>query len=106
MSVGLQGSCILILNPNRFNLTIRGRQRLLSYTRTTLQLFLDIITYSRLPFSCKLPLRSTTDYLTHGNTLTYLYLDPQLESNHLFLHLVFNPICAADTPPKAKGSIK
>jgi hypothetical protein len=36
MSVGLQGSCILILDPNRFNLTVRGRQRLFSWTRTML----------------------------------------------------------------------
>jgi hypothetical protein len=67
-----------------------------SCTRTTLQLFLDVITYSRLPFSCRLPFRSTTDYLTHGNTLIYLYLDLQSESNHLFLHLVFDPSCATD----------
>jgi hypothetical protein len=53
--------------------------------------------YSRLPFSCRLPFRSITDYLTHGNTLIYLYLDLQSESNHLFLHLVFDPICATDT---------
>jgi hypothetical protein len=96
LSVGLQGSCILILDPDRFDLTVGGRRRLFSYTRTTLQLFLDIITYSRLLFSCRLPFRSTTDYLTHGNTLIYLYLDLQSESNHLFLHLVFDPICATD----------
>jgi hypothetical protein len=30
MSVGLQGSCILILDPNRFDLTIKGCQRLFS----------------------------------------------------------------------------
>jgi hypothetical protein len=34
--VGLQGSCILILDPDRFDLTIRGCQRLFSWTRTTL----------------------------------------------------------------------
>jgi hypothetical protein len=31
--------------------------------------------YSRLPFSYRLLFRSTTNYLTHGNTLIYLYLD-------------------------------
>jgi hypothetical protein len=48
LSVGLQGSCILILVPDRFDLTVGGRRRLFSWTRTTLQLLLDIITYSRL----------------------------------------------------------
>jgi hypothetical protein len=57
MSVGLQGSCILILDPDRFDLTVGGRRRLFSWTRTTLQLLLDIITYSRLPFSCRLPFK-------------------------------------------------
>jgi hypothetical protein len=57
VSVGLQGSCILILDPDRFDLTVGGRRRLFSWTRTTLQLLLDIITYSRLPFSCKLPFK-------------------------------------------------
>jgi hypothetical protein len=28
LSVGLQGSCILFLNPDRFNFTIGGRRRL------------------------------------------------------------------------------
>jgi hypothetical protein len=36
LSVGLQGSCILILDPDRFNLTVGGRQRLFSWTKTTL----------------------------------------------------------------------
>jgi hypothetical protein len=36
VSVGLQGSCILILDPDRFDLTVGGRQRLFSWTRTTL----------------------------------------------------------------------
>jgi hypothetical protein len=36
VSVGLQGSCILILDPDRFNLTVGGRRRLFSWTRTTL----------------------------------------------------------------------
>jgi hypothetical protein len=57
LSVGLQGSCILILDPDRFDLTVGGRRRLFSWTRTTLQLLLDIITYSRLPFSCRLPFK-------------------------------------------------
>jgi hypothetical protein len=30
LSVGLQGSCILILDPDRFDLTVGGRQRLFS----------------------------------------------------------------------------
>jgi hypothetical protein len=30
LSVGLQGSCILILDPNRFDLTVGGCQRLFS----------------------------------------------------------------------------
>jgi hypothetical protein len=57
MSVGLQGSCILfcilILEPDRFDL-VGGRRRLFSYTITTIQLFQDTITYSRLPFSWRL----------------------------------------------------
>jgi hypothetical protein len=81
LSVSLQGSCILFLNPDRFDLTVGGRRRLFQATAI----------YSRLPF------RSITDYLTHGNTLIYLYLDLQSESNHLFLHLVFDPSCATDT---------
>jgi hypothetical protein len=36
VSVGLQGSCILILDPDRFDLTVGGRRRLFSWTRTTL----------------------------------------------------------------------
>jgi hypothetical protein len=55
--VGLQGSCILILDPNRFDLTVGGRRRLFSWTRTMLQLLLDIITYSRLLFSYRLPFK-------------------------------------------------
>jgi hypothetical protein len=65
MSVGLQGSCILFLNPNRFDLTIGGCRRL----------FQAIAMYYRLLFSYRLPFRSTTNYLTHGNALIYLYLD-------------------------------
>jgi hypothetical protein len=34
--VGLQGYYILILDPNRFDLTVGSRQRLFSWTRTTL----------------------------------------------------------------------
>jgi hypothetical protein len=63
------------------------------------RLFQATAIYSRLPFSCRLPFRSITDYLTHGNTLIYLYLDLQSESNHLSLHLVFDPSCATDTTP-------
>jgi hypothetical protein len=48
MSVGLQGFCILFLDPDRFDLTVGGRRRLLQATAI----------YSRLPF------RSITDYLT------------------------------------------
>jgi len=54
LSVCLQGSCILfcilILDPDRFDL-VSGRRWLFSYTITTIQLFQDIIMYSRLPFS-------------------------------------------------------
>jgi hypothetical protein len=82
--------CILILDPDRFDLTVGGRLRLFSYTRTMLQLFQDTITYSRLPF------RSITDYLTLGNTLIYLYLDLQSEYNHLSLYLFLDPSCATD----------
>jgi len=65
------GSCILILDPDRFDLTIGGRRRLFSCIRTSIQLFQDIVTYSRLPFSCRLLFRTTTTYLTHRNTLIY-----------------------------------
>jgi hypothetical protein len=84
VSVGLQGSCILFLGPHRFNLTIGSRRLLFQAT----VIFQATAIYSRLPFSCRLPFRSITDYLTHGNTLIYLYLDLQSESNHLSLHLV------------------
>ena len=61
LSVGSQGPdilfFILILDPDRFDLTVGGRRRLFSWTRTTLQLLLDIITYSRLPFSYRLPFK-------------------------------------------------
>jgi hypothetical protein len=46
LSVGLQGSCILFLDPDRFDLTIGGRR----------QLFQAIAQYSRLLFSRRLPL--------------------------------------------------
>jgi hypothetical protein len=87
LSVGLQGSCILFLDPDRFDLTVGGSPTTIpgySY------IFQATVLYSRLPF------RSITDYLTHGNALIYLYLDLQSESNHLFLHLVFDPSCATD----------
>jgi hypothetical protein len=93
-SVGLQGSCILFLDHDRFDLTVEGRRRLFQATAI----------YSRLPFSCRLPFRSITDYLTHGNTLIYLYLDPQSKSNHLSLHLVFDPRCATDTGPHSRNN--
>jgi hypothetical protein len=88
--------CILIVDPDPFGLAVGGRRRLFSYTRTMLQLFQDTITYSRLPFSCRLPFRSITDYLTHGNTLIYLYLDLQSKYNHLSLYLFLDPSCATD----------
>jgi hypothetical protein len=73
LSVGLQGSCILILDPDRFDLTVGGRRRLFSWTRTTLQLLLNIITYSRFLFSCRLPFK------------VYHWLFNSWECPHLFI---------------------
>jgi hypothetical protein len=63
---------------------------------TTIQLLQATTTHSRLPLSCWLPFRSITDYLTHRNTLIYLYLDLQSEYHHLSLRLFFDPSCATD----------
>ena len=67
VSIGLQGSCILFLDYNRFDLTIEGRRRLFQ----AIAIFQATAIYFRLPFSYRLPFRSITNYLTHGNTLIY-----------------------------------
>jgi len=34
VSIGLQGSCVLFLDPDRFDLVVGGRRLLFSYLRT------------------------------------------------------------------------
>ena len=67
VSIGLQGSCILFLDYNRFDLTVEGRRRLFQ----AIAIFQATAIYFRLPFSYRLPFRSITNYLTHWNTLIY-----------------------------------
>jgi NAD(P)-dependent dehydrogenase (short-subunit alcohol dehydrogenase family) len=57
-------SCILIPDPDRFDLVVGGRRRLFSSTRNTIQLHQDTVTYSRLPFE------PTNVYIYSGNPLT------------------------------------
>jgi hypothetical protein len=58
LSVGLQGSFILFLNPDRFDLTVGGRRRLFQ----AIAIFQALAIYSRVLFSYRLPFRSITDY--------------------------------------------
>ena len=67
VSIGLQGSCILFLDYDRFDLTVEGRRRLFQ----AIGIFQATAIYFRLPFSYRPPFRSITNYLTHGNALFY-----------------------------------
>jgi hypothetical protein len=70
----------------------------------TIQLYLDIVTYSRLPFSrwlraelCRLLFRSFTVYLTRGNTLIIVLRFSVRIYYHLSLHIFFDPCRAIDS---------